>query len=134
MKLASALLLAAAAANAAVLPDLIVYLHHGAETSAIFGPAEHQAQRMLAVAGVSIEWRLGAPNYRGPAEVIEISLRDRSPDDFKPGALAYSELGPRYGTRVVILFDRVRSMCPAGLLPAVMAHVLVHEITHIIQG
>ena len=40
---------------------------------------------------------------------------------------------PYEGTHIVILFDRVRKMQP-NYVPAVLAHVLVHEVTHILQG
>ena len=33
-----------------------------------------------------------------------------------------------------MFYDRVRNTVPSRAVPSVLAHVLVHEITHILQG
>jgi len=128
--------LAAAVANGAEKhnPDLIVYVHHGSETALVMGPAENQAEHMLASAGISMAWRLGDPRISGRSEVIEVALVDQPNENFKPGALAFARLGPKTGTRIEIFMNRVRASGPPALLPNILAHVMVHEITHVLEG
>jgi hypothetical protein len=115
-------------------PDIVVCLHHGNVSAAIVAPAEAQAQRMLASVGISVAWRLGTPNYHGRAEVIEAVLAERAAEDFRPGALAFASLGVQAGTRIEILYNRVQASGPAAAVPSILAHVLVHEITHVLEG
>jgi len=89
---------------------------------------------MLASAGVWVAWRLGTPNYHGPAETIEAVLVDQPNPAFRPGSLAFSTLGVQSGTRIEIMYNRVRAAGPASLRPFILAHVLVHEITHVLEG
>jgi hypothetical protein len=96
-------------------------------TSEVFR-AQAQATQMFAVIGVRLDWRC---RKSGPQEAIVISLAARTPENRKPGELAYAL--PYEGTHIVILYDRVRKMQP-NQVPAVLAHVLVHEVTHILQG
>jgi hypothetical protein len=77
---------------------------------------------------------LGTPNYHGPAEVIEAALVEQPNPAFRPGSLAFSTLGVKSGTRIEILYNRVREAGPASLRPFILAHVLVHEITHVLEG
>jgi hypothetical protein len=114
--------------------DLVVYLHHDAKDAGVVTIAELQAQNMLARVGISVEWRLGTPARRGNAEVIEAVLSPATDKDFRPGALAFATLGPHHGTRIVVFFDRVRNSTTALMLSSVLAHVLVHEITHVLEG
>jgi hypothetical protein len=96
-------------------------------TSEVFR-AEAQASQMFASIGVKLDWSCGKSGLQ-PA--IVISLATRTPENRKPGELAYAL--PYEGTHIVILYDRVRKMLP-NQVPAVLAHVLVHEVTHILEG
>ena len=64
-----------------------------------------------------------------------ISLNMGTPANRKPGELAHTS--PREGTHIVILYDCVRD-CVRKVKPTkfsgVLAHVMVHEVTHILQG
>jgi hypothetical protein len=60
-----------------------------------------------------------------------------TPANEQPGALAYAL--PYEGKHIVIFYDRVRtevepSRVPALLVPALLAHVIAHEIGHILEG
>jgi len=90
--------------------------------------AEAQATAMFAAIGVKLDWRC---RNSTPPKPIVISLAARTPENRKDGELAYAL--PYEGTHIVILYDRVRKMQP-NQVPAVLAHVLVHELTHILQG
>ena len=133
-----ALLLAAGAAAGSAAetrePDVVVYFHHGSESAAIIGSAEARAQRMLASVGISVAWRLGTADYHGRAEVIEAVLTERAAKDFRPGSLACATLGVQAGIRIEILHNRVRAAGPPAAVPSMLAHVLVHEITHVLEA
>jgi hypothetical protein len=93
-----------------------------------FLQARVTASKMFADIDVSILWRgLG----RGcPEDGIQIILSDHTPDSLHPGALAYALLYE--GTQIRVFYDRIAKVRP-GLVPRVLALVLVHEITHILQ-
>ena len=43
-------------------------------------------------------------------------------------------LGQQSGTRIEVFYNRVRASRGNNEIVAVLAHVLVHEITHIVEG
>ena len=102
------------------------------EDSATFGIAplaQMIASGMFARIGVAIQWHhglLGCPELG-----IQISLSQRTPRTLKPGALGYAR--PYEGSHIVLLYDRI-SEGGRDLIPHLLAHVMVHEITHILQG
>ena len=60
---------------------------------------------------------------------IVIELVTGKPENFHPGSLAYAL--PYEGSHITVLVDRIENMRAAS---NVLAHVMVHEITHILQG
>ncbi len=130
----SLFLTAAVARASGAERDVAVFLHSGNENGAMIVLATGQAKRMLAAAGVTVSWHTGAPQNREGAEAIEAVLTTGRDASFKPGALAYATMGPQSAARIEIFYDRVRG-CGRGLAVApVLAHVLVHEIAHILEG
>jgi hypothetical protein len=115
-------------------PDLIVFEQSGVDHhDVVVGAAEQIAQKMLADVGIEVEWRHGTPDYHGLAKVIELYLSD--PDlQYKPGAMAYARLGKQSATRMEVFYNRVRDSVNEATQPALLAHVFVHEITHILEG
>jgi hypothetical protein len=90
--------------------------------------AQGIAAKMFAGVGVKIAWH----DMSGcPAQGIPISLSERAPASFHPGAMAYAM--PYEGAHIVLFYDRI-AVSGRALLPHLMAHVMVHEITHILQG
>jgi hypothetical protein len=90
--------------------------------------AQGIAARMFAGIGVKIAWH----EMSGcPAQAIRISLSEHTPASVLPGAMAYAM--PYDGAYIVLFYDRI-AMSGRVLLPRLMAHVMVHEITHILQG
>jgi hypothetical protein len=90
--------------------------------------AQGIASKTFAGIGVKIAWH----DMSGcPAQGIRISLSERAPASFHPGAMAYAM--PYEGAHIVLFYDRI-AMSGRALLPHLMAHVMVHEITHILQG
>jgi hypothetical protein len=83
---------------------------------------------MFARIGVRIDW---SEWDSCPAGAIAVHLVYAPPKMLTPKDLGFAE--PYQGTRIVVFLDRVESMNPEGG-PWVLAHVLVHEITHILEG
>jgi hypothetical protein len=81
--------------------------------------------------GVALVWR-GLKHCPKEPRPIVIRLSVDSPWKVFPGALAVSY--PFEGVHVRVFYDRVRTVTPSCPLPVLFAHVLAHEIGHILQG
>jgi hypothetical protein len=92
--------------------------------------AEQLASKMFAEAGVTVDWRHGLAGC--PARGILISLSSQAPADVPPDALAYALAYE--GSHIVIFYDRLQRRVQAAQIPSLLAHVLVHEMTHILQA
>ncbi len=88
------------------------------------------ASTMFADIGVTVRWHAGPEAC--PAPAIQIGLSDRTPESLLPGTLAYAL--PYEGTHIRVFYDRVSARREPELVWRLLAHVLVHEITHILQG
>lgn len=126
-------LMAAAVGAQAKEADIVVFLQSNHERSAIIGVAERQATRILASAGISVQWRSGEADYHGHAEVIEAVLT-RPDQNYKPAALASAELGVQSGTRIEVFYNRIAGYRRREDVAPLLAHVLAHEIVHIVEG
>jgi hypothetical protein len=94
------------------------------------------ADSIFRTAGITVDWQGPKPPAAGvPPAWLRIELADRTADDFLPGALAVSYPYAACQERVTVFLDRIRLLAP-GILreSALLAYVLVHEITHVIQG
>jgi hypothetical protein len=91
--------------------------------------AQPIAARMFAGIGVGIDWK---SERACPPDAIRISFSDRTDRDFLPEALAYAK--PYEGVHIVVFYDRLQQRGQPNRLPGLLAHVMVHEITHILQG
>lgn len=113
-------------------PDRTVTVCMEAGMGSDFIPqAKMLAAKIFAGVGVAIRWHTGLSSC--PARAFQVSVTDDTPAAFHPGALAYSM--PLEGIHIRILYDRVVTIAPdQPLLTPLMAHVLVHEITHMIEG
>jgi hypothetical protein len=94
------------------------------------GAAKIVAHKIFDDIGLKIDWRNSALHC--PGNAIIINVRDRTPATLRPGALAYAL--PFEGTHIEIFGDRVSELAGLSMASIVLAHVLVHEITHILQG
>ena len=91
--------------------------------------AEFIAAKIYSAAGINIHWRTGTLDC-APGALI-VSFRQQTPENFKPGALAYAL--PFEGTHICVFLDRI-DQYQKGEQYMVLGHVLAHEITHILQG
>jgi hypothetical protein len=111
-------------------PNVIVYLQNNANVPQdVTNRAEELASSMFASVDVKIDWRIGEPSASASPEAIAMRLAGNTPKMEMPGALAYAM--PREGVHIVVFWDRIEF----GLnSPELLAHVMVHEITHILEG
>jgi hypothetical protein len=84
---------------------------------------------MFARIGVRVEWRERASCPAGIG-AVQVRLSHGSPGIHHSEALAFAL--PHQAT-IVVFVDAVNNSNDDGL-PSVMAHVLVHEITHVLEG
>jgi hypothetical protein len=92
--------------------------------------AEVLASRMFGEIDVQIDWR-PASSCAGFDNALTVSISDNTPANQLPGALAYAL--PYEGTHIVVFYDRIQGQVDRSMVPRLLAHVLVHEITHILQ-
>src|SRR5579862_1286428 len=122
----------AGSAWAATKPDrqrLVVCIEDGKHAGV--ADARAKASSLFLSAGVNLDWHGEAGFCKGQADAIVVSFRQSTPKTFHPGALAYAL--PYEGVHIEVFYDRIAQADPA-LLPALMANVIVHEMTHILQG
>jgi hypothetical protein len=100
-----------------------------ANSSSTIFQARAIASKMFAAASLTIEWRR---SDNCPADGIRISLSQFSRASDHPKAYAYAL--PYEGTHIVLFWDRIQNSTEPRGLPYLVAHVLVHEITHILEG
>src|SRR5690348_8534596 len=84
---------------------------------------------MFAGIGLAIIWRNGMGDCA--AQEIHVDLRQGTPASLRPGALAYAR--PYEGTDIRVFFDRISGNWEPRMVPVILAHVLAHEITHILE-
>jgi len=116
------------------LPTVIVYVQHNLHEpppQTVFC-AERLASAMFDQAGVQVSWRMGAPKKSATDRPISINITNSRPSQaIDPRALAYALAFE--GIHITILWDRLESAAQRGTPVSLLAHVLVHEITHVLQ-
>jgi hypothetical protein len=100
----------------------------------VLNRAQVLANGMFAGVDVKIDWHAGLPPRRQSQHqtAIMVQIVTDTPRELKPSALAFAR--PYEGVHIDVFYDRVRAATGPELTPNVLAHVLVHEITHILQG
>jgi hypothetical protein len=101
----------------------------GSDVPAIVN-GQRLASKMFADIGIQTEWPQRGDCLRNGA--IVITLLYETPAAQYPGAYAYAM--PYEGVDIMVFWDRIQHKVPPGRAPILLAHVLVHEITHILQG
>lgn len=113
-----------------VEPAVVVCMALGFDTLPV-AAAQKLASQMFAGIGVQIEWPQGrTPCTKQGAIVVDLSYR--TAEDDHPDAWAYAR--PYEGTHIVVFWDRIQRKMPPMKAQVLLAHVLVHEITHILQA
>jgi hypothetical protein len=106
-----------------------VFVDNHQENPVVFVQAQKLASRMFAAASVEIDWR--ANSRQDAPGLIVLTIVSSGESKLSSGALAGAQ--PYEGTHIQVVYDRVKS-APRSVQPYLLAHVLVHEITHILQG
>jgi hypothetical protein len=120
--------------------NVTVYLTNDLNTGGVMYQAQEKAAKAFAEVGVRNEWHTGRPPAtqpeREPAIMVRLATgRTRpkdTPADYMPGALALARVYE--GVHITVFWDRIESQCRLAPSLVVLAHVSVHEITHILQG
>src|SRR5262245_36471650 len=102
----------------------------------VVAQAKGVSSQMFASAGVAIEWHSGEPRSRAAvtlSRTIVMEFKVNMPPDRYVGAVAYALV---YEGHIAVLWDRIQALSPDNSIPhrIILAHVLTHEITHVIQG
>jgi hypothetical protein len=135
MKIAAIALMTAALGVAAERKhpqrEVTVYLRENAPVSPhVRVSALELAHKMFAKIGIRLDKRIGEPPRTAAKQHIGIELTTNNPPHVLPGALGSAM--PFEGIHIKVFYDRIRGeVVPKSVL---LAHVLVHEITHILQG
>ncbi|MBZ5585547.1 MAG: hypothetical protein LAQ30_25780 [Acidobacteriia bacterium] len=120
-------------------PDMTVVVHlqtagrgPGAD---VLEYARRTAAGMFASIGVRVAW--AAPGEGEPANglVLHLYVTDRPQTGHDPAALAFAyPYAPEKG--ITVMWDRLLAVCGSGseLVPRLLAHVMVHELTHVLEG
>jgi hypothetical protein len=135
MKITTVAAMALAVAMNARADEVTVYVRGLSVVPApMLNRAQVLANEMFTSVDVKIDWRRGEPSRSQlrPERAIVVEIVTDTPRDLKPGALAWAR--PYEGVHIDVFYDRVRAATEPELTPNVLAHVLVHEITHILQG
>jgi hypothetical protein len=92
--------------------------------------AQGLASKLFARIGVRIDWRelRSCPDGEN---ALRVSLSYKTPPDQRPGALAYAL--PYERSHIVLFYDRIQKSDP-DLVKQGLAYVLVHEVTHMLEG
>jgi hypothetical protein len=99
--------------------------------------AELKSAAMFRKIGVGVRWRTGAGRANAADNAcgapILIQLEDTGSAPVSPDALAYATPFTESGTCIHVLVDRLLQVGNERLTTAVLAHVLAHEITHVLE-
>lgn len=111
--------------------QVVICMERFGDSALVISQAQQIASHMFESIGLHLAWRELNGCLRD-ARPILVTLSVNTPPELFPRALAYSN--PFEGVHVRIFYDRLsvaRWLCPPALL---LAHVLAHEIGHILQG
>ena len=108
-----------------------VCMNTGGQHQSHFYVARGLADKILGQAGVDLEWRKNEEPCAGLRNSLIIKISNAQANSF-PGALAYTDLRRH---QIEVFQDRVILAANGnGQIPAVLGHVLAHEIVHALQG
>jgi hypothetical protein len=93
--------------------------------------AQPEVSRIFAEIGIGIDWRRNKQDC-ATSDGIVVTLSYESPANKYPNAWAYAL--PYEGTHIVVFYDRVQKTIADTGARNLLAYVLVHELTHILQG
>jgi hypothetical protein len=93
--------------------------------------AREIATQMFADIEVQVEWRTKMHSCPTSGAIV-MKLTEDTPVRYHPGAFAFSL--PYEGIHIQVFYDRVRKAAKPPMVSCLLAHVLAHEITHVLEG
>jgi hypothetical protein len=116
--------------------DVHVFLVPSAVPLNVVLNAKASAASMFQSIGVRIIWDRRDEPTAAEGIHVRIEISDHSRRDSHPEVLAYAHPYGSYPRSITILHDRIEELAfPSHRLEqSLLAHVLVHEITHVLQG
>ena len=101
---------------------------------AVFSRAQRITGEMFEAIGVRLKWRFREPGVSDLTEQpIVMTLTRHRPADYQPGAWASAQAFE--GVHLEIMYDRLAQPGSSpNLVSALLAQVMAHEITHLLQG
>jgi hypothetical protein len=93
-------------------------------------PAQRLASKVFARIHVGIDW-LELRSCPVAGNALQVTLSYNTPEHQLPGAMAYAL--PYEGSDIVVFYDRLRKS-DANQVTCSLAYVLVHEVTHLLEG
>ena len=143
MKTACMLGLALAVGTAAhagkSVPDVTVYLDPRGVDSAVMHDAQSLAGSMFAAIGVRVKWAAESrvpPSPAGASAVVHLRMVEQPQAGCEAPALGCAFPYADGAKAIDILYPRLKTICKSqsGLESKLLAHVMVHEIAHVLQG
>ena len=118
--------------NAAV-PVTVYVLRNVTDGNLNVSRAQNIASHILAEAGVRIKWQFGQPRRREQQKPIIIDFSSNTAETLVPGALAWARVYE--GVHIRVFCDRIRNTVHGSdrLGTFLLAHVMAHEIAHILE-
>ena len=114
--------------------DVTVYITASQPVMPVY-LATSAAGAMFRSIGVEVAWAARKPKQEAGESGIQVRLAGDTPKSAPAGALAVSH--PYAGGKeITVYYDRVQRRAQETFTPErmLLAHVLVHEITHVLEG
>jgi hypothetical protein len=114
--------------------DVTVYL--ASDGSAPLYQSRVLATSMFDRIGVRVAWRRDEPKAAAPGSVtLQVRLAQDPPSGYRPEVLAYAYPYAAADQPITVFCGQVRRTALATGIPeyVLLAHVLVHEITHVLE-
>jgi hypothetical protein len=111
---------------------VVACIETGRDSADVVGKAASISYRLFRPAGVKLDLHTGwhsCEAQRGKAILVSLSMH--TPKDLLPGAFAHAL--PYEGVHIEVFYDRM-AHTEDDLRPYLLAYVVVHEITHILEG
>jgi hypothetical protein len=95
--------------------------------------AEDIAARMFSDIGIHLEWYHDDRHCKNPPEnFLVVMLSSGAPENKAPGALAFSLL--HTNPHIQVFYNRILKTVEPLAVHKLLAHVLAHEIAHMLEG
>jgi hypothetical protein len=118
---------------------VIVYVHADSEHREMVYQAQFVTGEMFREIGVEVHWRSGQVRTKAGENScgapLEVQADASAPlNKFPSDALAYAAPSANSGVCIHLFMDRITSNRSKAWAKTVTAHVLAHEITHVLEG